>query len=231
MAASVNPTLLVWTHELYSLWDRMHQIHVIDKRDHQHQAAQKVETPVTKSNKAEDSSAFLELSHLQQGSNLVSQKIRTYDKSVSCTRSAPRTTSSLGTIITRTVWYRGVLGHMYFVTKSKHSRGLQGTRSIDKKPICSEKVIRILPSFWKHRFEMQYMSSLSRLPRSLNVWPVMDFSTTVFGRNLLYMCVHGDKIGFGRLFDSGKVSPFVLSQNGSSLLHVGDWQQFLQDHR
>ena len=112
-------------------------------------------------------------------------------------------------------YYSGVWGEVFVQAKSafliKHPNG----RNRGKSAIGEEKIVTFVPSFLPRGFDICFSSSMGWIPRSLSMYPVLDFRAPIFR-----MCQHGDVEGVQRAFSNGDVSPFVLDQHGMTLLHV-----------
>lgn len=111
---------------------------------------------------------------------------------------------------TKTTLYRGILGVVSVQTKSE----VASKSSKDWK--LSKKAITIMPSFINYVLEMSFMDQFGCIPRTLNVFPVLSNEAPIFD-----MCWDNNIEGLQSAFSTGSVSPFVLDDDGWSLLDVG----------
>lgn len=107
--------------------------------------------------------------------------------------------------------YQGFFGHVNMQQKSKFIRGSRGSRIVNQKALTEESLVTIWPSFMKFGFELRFVNSFGRIPRTLNIYPIMPRGSQVFRMDLEELQV---------AFSNGSVSPYVLNPDGMSLLHV-----------
>lgn len=128
------------------------------------------------------------------------------DASKRDTNTSSRETSSLA--------YRGLFGNVRVQRNSRFLARFPRSRAISKKAIAEEIKIVVAPSFLSKAFEMRYINSLSRISRTLNVYPTMKAYSRPF-----MMCREGDLQGLQIAFSNRSISPFVVDQYGLTLLH------------
>ena len=112
-------------------------------------------------------------------------------------------------------WYSGKFGSVTIQKKRKYGSRTPDLRAFGRKPLAEETSIIIAPSFMRRLLELRLASSLGKVSRTLNVYPVLDWNAPMFA-----MCSRGDMNGLQTVFGSGKMSPFVLDDAGNTLLHV-----------
>ena len=112
-------------------------------------------------------------------------------------------------------WYRGIFGTITIQKKAKFSNQLPSLTAFENRPLAEETAIKITPSFIGRLLELRLASSLGKVSRNLSVYPIVPGGSPVFE-----MCRNGDIHGLQVGFSSGTMSPFVLDENGGSLLHV-----------
>lgn len=113
------------------------------------------------------------------------------------------------------VWYSGVFGRVIAKKRAKHSTDPAHLKVFGSKALEEETSVIVLPSFTRRLLEMRLAYSLGKTSRSLNVYPVVTSNSPVFK-----MCMHGDMHGLQAVFGRGQMSPFVLDEEGNTLLHV-----------
>ncbi len=115
---------------------------------------------------------------------------------------------------THLVWYRGFFGSVDIQSKSNHS-SRSDSRRLGIKAISEEKIIRITPMFLRKTFELRFWNSLGHISRTLSTYHILENRSPIFKT-----CMYGDIEGLQVILSSGNVSPFVLDEEGWSLLHV-----------
>ena len=116
---------------------------------------------------------------------------------------------------TYTEWYRGIFGSVEIRKRTKHSSQLPYLRAFGTQPLAEETAITIVPSFMRRLLELRLATSLGKVSRTWNVYHVMAMDSSIFN-----MCTNGDIGGLQALFSSSGISPFVLDEEGKTLLHV-----------
>ncbi|KAI9794722.1 MAG: hypothetical protein M1833_007379 [Piccolia ochrophora] len=112
-------------------------------------------------------------------------------------------------------WRSTMFGTMIYTktsTVSHHGRAnlrLNGSHSL-----VEEEGYFFIPSFGLYALEIQYQTTLGRIPRVMRVHPILDRYSPVF-----YMCQNGDLRGLQHAFDSHQVSPYSIRPDGKTLLH------------
>ncbi len=106
------------------------------------------------------------------------------------------------------VWYRGFFGSIRIQTKST-SRRLSNTRK------SNEKIITIMPVFLRKVLELRLSNSCGRIMRTLSTYNILASGAPIFET-----CLSGDLQSLQVALSSGNVSPFVVDELGSTLLHV-----------
>ena len=115
---------------------------------------------------------------------------------------------------TNLVWYRGVFGSVNIQLKSKYLPRSNARRS-GTQALTNEKTISITPIYLRKTFELQFLHSFGRISRTLSTYPILEYRAPIFE-----IIRKGDLHGLQLALSSGSVSPFALSENGLSLLHV-----------
>lgn len=115
---------------------------------------------------------------------------------------------------TNSVWYRGFFGridvHFKSTSLSVSKRHRHGNRAISE-----EKTIRITPTFLRKTLELRFLDSFGQISRTLRTYSILDNEAPIFKT-----CHNGDLEGLQVALSSGTASPFVLDEDGWSLLHV-----------
>ena len=78
----------------------------------------------------------------------------------------------------------------------------------------------LMPSLFSRCMQFQYTNSYETINWSFRTYPVIPTNHPVWD-----MCTKGDITGFQSLFSEGRVSPFSVSRQGRSLLHVSHFPQ------
>jgi hypothetical protein len=73
-----------------------------------------------------------------------------------------------------------------------------------------------MPSLFSRCIQLQYASSFETINWSFRIYPVISIHHPVWD-----ICINGDISSLRTLFSERKVSPFSVSRQGRSLLHVG----------
>lgn len=112
------------------------------------------------------------------------------------------------------VWYRGFFGTVKIQFRS-NSPTPSNTRRHEIKATNKEKIITITPILLRKTLELRLQNSFGRISRTLSTYPVLEDRAPIFE-----ICREGDLQGLQVALSSGSVSPFVLDEDGWSLLHV-----------
>lgn len=112
------------------------------------------------------------------------------------------------------LWYCGLFGRVDVRYKST-SLSKSNHRNSESKAISEEQIIRIQPVFLRKILELRFMSSFGQISRTLRTYPVLEC-----GAPIIESCRRGDLQGLQVALSSGTVSPFVLTEEGCTLLHV-----------
>jgi len=112
-------------------------------------------------------------------------------------------------------WYNGILGSVRTHKKSTRSIYSSTTRQNQTEVVKEESSIIINSSFLRRGLELLFLNSFGQISRSLNIYPVLMANDPIF-----QLCKKGDIDGMQVAFSGGCLSPFVLDQYGSTLLHV-----------
>lgn len=115
---------------------------------------------------------------------------------------------------THSVWYRGYFGSVDIQVKST-SLSTSKSRKTGKRAIVEEKTIKLTPAFLRKTLELRLLSSFGQISRTLRTYPILKDSAPIFT-----ICKNGDLRGLQAALSSGTISPFVVSEEGLSLLHV-----------
>ena len=113
----------------------------------------------------------------------------------------------------RTIWYRGVFGHV--ATRETWIRTSKSDSRTVRKPIPAKKVLMMTSPFLRRAVELYFGASFASVPRALRVYSIIDYNAPI-----LEMCGNGDLEGVQIELANGTVSPFVLNDYGWTLLHV-----------
>lgn len=116
---------------------------------------------------------------------------------------------------TNAKWYSGVFGRLTVKKRAKHSTDPANRKVFGSKALAEETSVIVVPPFMKRLLEMRVTYSLGKTSRSLNVYPVVPWPSLIID-----MCDDGDMHGLQAVFGSGQMSPFVLDDDGNTLLHV-----------
>ena len=127
----------------------------------------------------------------------------------------PRSTFGTTRRETHQVWYQGFFGRVDIRYKSTSLSRSNDRRFRNKAAVFEEEVVRISPILLRKIFELRFVTSLSRIPRTLNIYSIIDWRAPIFD-----ICCSGDLQGLQAMLSSGTVSPFVSDDSGRSLLHV-----------
>lgn len=90
-----------------------------------------------------------------------------------------------------------------------------GGRRGSWKEVTKGKSVLIISTFIQRAFEIRLAYSLGPVSRTLRVHPVCSAEDPIFA-----LCKKGDIAGLRTAFDQRKLSPFLLDEQGNSLLHV-----------
>ena len=118
---------------------------------------------------------------------------------------------------TNLIWYRGFFGSVSIQSTST-SLSRSDNRKPRSKPISEEKIIRIMPTYLHKTLELRCLYSYGQISRTLSMYPILRNGGPVFDA-----CGRGDLRGLQVALSDGTVSPFVLDEDGLSLLHVSPW--------
>ena len=122
-------------------------------------------------------------------------------------------------------WYGGIFGSMTLEKKSKYSKSSANAKW--ERPLITEMAWTFRPSFIRYAIQLRYARSFGYVSPSLNIYPVLSTSDTIFQR-----CKDGNLLGLQTALSRNGISPFVVDSNGWTLLHVSiDVRQFsVRDH-
>jgi hypothetical protein len=123
--------------------------------------------------------------------------------------------SSLVIKHTNTTRYRGIFGHVTTRQNARHVRA-SSTSVVDKAPIVRETIWKARPSFMSYVLEIRFMQSFDQISRSLNVYPVVTFTSTI--KDSLKT---GDLRSIQVALSNARISPLAIDEDGWSLLDVG----------
>lgn len=137
-----------------------------------------------------------------QDATLRRNEFRAFKASKPLSRSAKQETA---------IKYGGFLGNVTVLRKSRVSE----CRPTDKAHVIEETTWTVRPSFLSYAFEVRYTQSLGHISRTLSTYSMLSRNEPIFT-----MCAHGDIEGLQVAFLRGGISPFVLNEEGWSLLHV-----------
>ena len=115
---------------------------------------------------------------------------------------------------THSVWYRGYFGSVDIQVKSTSLSTSKSCRT-GNRAISEEKTIKITPAFLRKTLELRLLSSFGQISRTLRTYPILEDSAPIFD-----ICLKGDLRGLQIALSSGTISPFVMTEEGWSLLHV-----------
>jgi hypothetical protein len=87
---------------------------------------------------------------------------------------------------------------------------------VDKAPIVRETIWKARPSFMSYVLEIRFMQSFDQISRSLNVYPVVTFTSTI--KDSLKT---GDLRSIQVALSNARISPLAIDEDGWSLLDVG----------
>jgi len=111
--------------------------------------------------------------------------------------------------------FSAMLGDMSILQKSKLSQEATKRRTLKRGILVEERIVSIMPSFLGSMFEFRVKYSCGTISSTLSTHTVVDDMSDV-----LIMCQTGDVKGLQAAFDNREVSPYVVDQDGSTLLHV-----------
>ena len=140
--------------------------------------------------------------------------------SVSRCQSERKSSSSLTglcrttTKTTHLFWYRNFFGSVDIQSKSTHLSKSDSSRP-GNKAISEEKIIRATLRFLHKTFELRFWNSPGHISRTLSTYHILGGGSPIFKT-----CKMGDIEGLQVILSSGNVSPFVLDEDGLSLLPV-----------
>ena len=109
------------------------------------------------------------------------------------------------------VWaYQGWFGYVTARSKTKSLRSEQGHEA----EVSQERSIVIASNFIRKTFEIRYCGNFGLLPKSLSCFPVLPRRSNVFR-----WCSLGDVDSLKEALTRREVSPFVMDEDGQTLLH------------
>lgn len=111
--------------------------------------------------------------------------------------------------------YQGAFGNFRIDKRTRDRNVLPCARAFDQKISLEETSIAIAPKLVRRRFELLRKIQFGQISRTLNVYPVMAWASSLF-----QMCRSGDIHGLQAAFGDGGVTPFVLDEHGFTTLHV-----------
>ena len=113
------------------------------------------------------------------------------------------------------LWYSGIFGTMTLQKKTNHSKSKNASAE-GKAPLVSQVAWTFRTSFISFALQLRYSRSFGHISRSLNIYPVLSRSDTIFE-----LCRSGDLLGLQTALSRKGVSPFVTDDGwGWNLLHV-----------
>ena len=113
------------------------------------------------------------------------------------------------------VLYSGVFGDVNVQKSTKFTSRSRNSSILRRKAIRESKAIMVTPAFFKTALELRVTSSLGRVSRTINLYPMLDRNDPIFE-----ICRTGDLQGLQVALSSGSISPFVVDNYGQTLLHV-----------
>ena len=160
------------------------------------------------------SSGGLEATVVEEATLALPNKSVSRRESLLDLRHNPKDMSGIITKETSLVWYSGLFGSVDVHSKSR-SLKRPNTRKPEAPGVTNEKFITARPILLRKIFELRFLNSFGMISRTLSTYPVLESRAPIF-----HICASGDLQGLQVALSSGDISPFVLDQNGSSLLHV-----------
>ena len=127
---------------------------------------------------------------------------------------APRSNFRTSTEITNYGWYRGFFGRIDIRSKSTSS-SISNVHRLRNRVIFEEKIVRITPIFLDRILELRFENTFGQISRGLRTYPILEQQASIFD-----ICRRGDLQGLQVALTGGTVSPFVLDEFDTSLLHV-----------
>ncbi|KAL9024162.1 MAG: hypothetical protein Q9196_006721, partial [Gyalolechia fulgens] len=107
------------------------------------------------------------------------------------------------------VLYSGVFGDVNVQKSTKFTSRSRNSSILRREAIRESKAIMVTPAFFKTALELRVTSSLGRVSRTINLYPMLDCSDPIFK-----ICKTGDLQGLQVALSSGSVSPFVVNKYG-----------------
>ena len=114
------------------------------------------------------------------------------------------------------VIYENILGRVY-IRRASQSIVFQdgGNHSSEKAYDRTKYTWMFIPSLFSRCIELRFVNLLGSIQSSLRTYPVIRYDHPVWD-----MCRANDIDGIQRLFGTRQVSPFSVSPEGRTLLHV-----------
>ena len=112
-------------------------------------------------------------------------------------------------------WYHGIFGQVTIQKISRFTGATLTLSPVHRESISEETIIILRPSFLKKRYALNYVESLGRISRTLNVDCVVEWK-----HPLLEMCRSGDILGLRGAVEGGRASFDIVDSQGWGMLHV-----------
>ena len=107
------------------------------------------------------------------------------------------------------------LGNVRIQARSAHKSTLDVLLKTRETLISREIVLKYMLPFGWYRFEIAFMDSLCSIPKSLSIFPTVEYQAPIFEST-----ARGDFDALLSSLRNKEVSPFALDEYGHSLLHV-----------
>ena len=135
-----------------------------------------------------------------------------------CSSEWPSLTTKCGSQAVRSketdIWqYRGFFGHAGL---RKYTKSLKTYAKASEEQVYQEWRLLYLPAFIQIAFELRHRGGFSLLPKSLQSFQVLSFSSWSKITDLIW---ENDVAGFKRAFSHNELSPFARDALGWTLLH------------
>lgn len=129
---------------------------------------------------------------------------------------APPASSSTFDVTSRiqdSIWYKGVFGSVA-VQQKWISTNRSGSRTAGK-PVPAKRILTITSPILRRALELYFGASFVSVPRALRVYQIIHRNTPIFTK-----IRYNDLEGIQNEFSNGTISPFIVDQDGRTLLHV-----------
>lgn len=108
------------------------------------------------------------------------------------------------------------LGTFFYRTNSTYSRSDRQKSILSQAELDTQETrATYIPSFLGRCIEFRFRNAYGSISRTLNTYPVLDYSAPIF-----QLCRIGNIRALQTLFSERKISPFSVTPDGYSLLHV-----------